>query len=123
MGRAFRDPDGDPLTYEATTSAPAAASVAVSGSTVTVRAVAAGTATVTVTATDIGGSNTAATLAFSVSVGGAPLTTFTDHPILPGVTPIKAVHFMELRERIDFLRDGADLAPFAWTDSSPDGGV
>ncbi len=120
---AFLDPDGDPLTYKATSSAPAVASVAVSGSTVTVRALAAGTATITVTATDIGGSNTTATLAFRVTVERAPLTTFTDEPILPGVTPVKAVHFTELRERIDLLRDGAGLAPFGWADPVLTAGV
>ena len=41
---------------------------------------------------------------------------FTDHPILRGVTPIKAVHFTELRTRIDALRVGAGLARFQWTD-------
>ena len=122
-GAAFRDPDGDPLTYEAVSSAPAVASVEVSGSTVTVRAVSAGIATVTVTATDISGSNTTATLAFRVTVGGLPSTTFTDDPILPGVTTVKAVHFTELRERIDLLRDGAGLAPFAWTDPVLTAGV
>ena len=120
---AFRDPDGDPLTYEATSSVPAVASVDVSGSTVTVRAVAAGTVTVTVMATDIGGSNTTATLAFRVTAERMPATTFTDDPILSGVTPIKTVHFTELRERIDLLRDGAGLAPFAWTDPILTAGV
>ena len=120
---AFRDPDGDPLTYGATSSAPAVASVEVSGSAVTVSAVSAGTATVTVTATDTRGSNATATLTFRVTVGGVPLTTFTDDPILPGVTPIKAVHFTELRERIDLLRGGAGLAPFAWTDPVLTAGV
>ena len=119
----FRDPDGDPLTYEATTSAPAVASVAVSGSTVTVRGVATGTATITVTATDIGGSNTTAALAFRVTVERAPPTAFTDEPILPGVTPIKAVHFTELRERVDLLREGAGLPPFGWTDPILTAGV
>ena len=119
----FRDPDGDQLTYEATTSAPAVASVAVSGSTVTVSAAATGTATVTVTATDIGGSNTTATLAFRVTVERVPPTTFTDDPILPGVTPVKAIHFTELRERIDLLRDGAGLAPFAWAEPILTAGV
>ena len=119
----FRDPDGDPLTYEATTSAPAVASVAVSGSTVMVRAVATGTATVTVTATDIGGSNKTAALGFRVTVERVPLTPFTDDPILPGVTRVKAVHFTELRERIDLLRDGAGLAPFGWADPVLTAGV
>ena len=48
-----------------------------------------------------------------VAVSAAP---FTDHAIVRGVTPIKAVHFAELRTRIDALRDRAGLAPFQWTD-------
>ncbi len=43
---------------------------------------------------------------------------FTDDPIRPGVTPIKAVHFRELRLRIDALRTKAGLAPFPWTDAA-----
>ena len=113
---AFRDPDGDPLTYQATSSAPAVASVAVSDSTVTVRAVAVGTTTVTVAATDVGGSNTAATVAFRVTVRTGVRATFTDDPLVPGVTAVKAVHFTELRERIDRLRGAARLGPFSWTD-------
>lgn len=41
---------------------------------------------------------------------------FTDDPIVPGMTPVRAVHFAELRARIDVLRGGAALAPFGWTD-------
>ena len=41
---------------------------------------------------------------------------FTDDPIRPGVTSIKAVHFTELRTRIDGLRTAAGLGRFAWTD-------
>ena len=67
---AFRDPEGDPLTYEATSSKPEVASVSVSDSTVTVTAVAAGTSVVTVTATDMDGSNKTATQKFTVTVGG-----------------------------------------------------
>ena len=84
------------------------------GSRVTVRAVATGAATITVTATDVGGTNTAATLAFRVTVRAR--ATFTDDPIVPGVTPIKAVHFTELRKRIDLLRTAAGLEPFSWAD-------
>ncbi len=51
----FSDPDGDPLTYAATTSSIAVAAVSISGSTLTIAGVAAGSATVTVTATDPGG--------------------------------------------------------------------
>ena len=116
---AFRDPDGDRLTYAATSSAPAVATAAVSGSTVTVTPVAPGTSTVTVTATDTGGSNTAATQTFGVTVPRP----FTDHPIVSGVTPVKAVHFTELRARIDALRREGGLAPFPWTDRVLTAGV
>ena len=66
---AFRDPDDDALTYGATSSSPGVASVSVSGSVVTVTPLSEGTSTVTVTATDTGGSNTAATQSFTVTVG------------------------------------------------------
>ena len=116
VSAAFRDPDGDRLTYDATSSAATVASVAAAGSTVRVGAVAAGTAAVTVAATDTSGSNTTATLVFGVTVRVPSTRTFTDDPIVPGVTPVKAVHFTELRERIDLLRSAAGLQPFAWTD-------
>ncbi len=65
---AFRDPEGDALTYGAVSSAPGVARVAVSGSSVEVSPVSGGTATVTVKATDLSGSNTAAEQQFSVRV-------------------------------------------------------
>ena len=109
---AFRDPDGDALTYGATSSAQAVAAAAVSGSTLTVTPVGTGTATVRVTATDGDGSNTAATQSFTVTV----VAPFTDHPIVPGETPVRAIHFSELRSRIDALRTRAGLAAYGWTD-------
>ena len=42
--------------------------------------------------------------------------TFTDHPITPGVTPLKAVHFRELRARISALRAREGLPHVQWTD-------
>ena len=48
----FRDPDGDALTYAATSSNPEVATVTVSEATLTIRSVAAGVATITVTASD-----------------------------------------------------------------------
>ena len=116
---AFRDPDGDAFTYGATSSAPSVASVAVAESTVTVRPVAAGSAVVTVTATDAGGSDTTVEQALAVRVQQP----FTDEPIVPGVTPIKALHFTELRIRIDGLRRAAGLGPLAWTDPILTAGV
>ena len=116
VGRAFRDADGDRLTYGAASSAPAVAAVAVLGSAVTVTPTGEGTATVTVTATDASGANGTATQAFMATVRPAGARRFTDDPIVPGVTPVRAVHFTELRVRIDVLRREAGLAPFNWTD-------
>ena len=41
---------------------------------------------------------------------------FTDHPLVAGSTTVRAVHFQELRDRIDLLRAARSLAAFAWTD-------
>ena len=41
---------------------------------------------------------------------------FTDDPLVPGVTPVRVIHFEELRARIDALREAAGLGGFAWTD-------
>ena len=62
----FEDPDGDALTYAATSSDPAMATVSVSVSVATVTGVAKGTVTITVTATDTEGLS--AELAFQVTV-------------------------------------------------------
>ena len=51
----FDDPDGDMLTYTATTSSPAVATASVTAATITVTAVSPGTATLMVTARDPGG--------------------------------------------------------------------
>ena len=51
--------------------------------------------------------------------GGA----FTDDPVLAGVTPVRAVHFTELRGRIDALRTAHGLGRFPWTDPSLAAGV
>ena len=68
----FSDPDGDALTYSATSSNSSVARASVSGSWVTVMGVSAGSATITVTARDPGGLS--ATQRFSVTVrsAGAP---------------------------------------------------
>ena len=49
--------------------------------------------------------------------------TFTDNPIRPGSTPVGAIHFAELRTRIDAPRRRAALTPFAWTDPVLTSGV
>lgn len=63
-----------------------------------------------------------AALAVLLAGGGSQLTcvtppaAFTDSPLLPG-TPVKAVHFTELRTRIDALRLVHGLPSFSWTDA------
>ena len=121
VGGGFRDPDGDALTYGAASSVPAVAAVTVLGSTVTVMPTGEGTATIRVTATDPDGLS--AVQAFRVTVGATAGVPFTDDPIVPGVTPVKAVHFTELRTRLDALRSAGGLARFSWTDSELRAGV
>lgn len=41
---------------------------------------------------------------------------FTDDPLVPGETAIKAVHFREIRDRINALRTSRGLAAVVWTD-------
>ena len=106
---AFRDPDGDVLTYRASSSASHVVTALTAGARVTLAAAGAGTATIEVRATDPDGLS--ATQSFRVRVT-AP---FTDDPIQPGVTPVRAVHFTELRARIDALREEAGLGRFRWT--------
>ena len=57
----------------------------------------------------------------TLSVGLA----FTDHPLVPGVTPVKAVHFTELRTRINGVLTalGGLVGGFTWTDPVLSAGV
>ena len=66
---AFSDPESDSLTYAASSSASAVASVSRSGSRLTITPRSAGVTRITVTATDAGGSATSATQRFTVRVG------------------------------------------------------
>ena len=119
LSAAFRDPDQDPLTFAASSSAPNVVAVRAAGARATLTAAALGTAAIRVSATDPGGQS--AEQSFTVTVSRtAP---FTDDPLRPGVTPVRAVHFTELRTRIDVLRRASGLAPFAWTDPVLTAGV
>ena len=120
VSRAFGDTDGDALAWAVSSSAPRVVTVAASGARVTLTALGAGAATVTVTATDPGGLSAAQ--AFAVTVSDQPAS-FADHPIRPGVTPVRAIHFTELRARIDGLRQAAGLGGFPWTDPVLTAGV
>ena len=114
VSRVFVDPDGDALTYTVSTSAPRVVAVRAAGVRVALTAVGEGTATIRVTATDPGGLS--AIQSFTVTVSTTVSGSFTDDPLQPGVTPVKAVHFTELRMRIDALRSAAGLLWFSWTD-------
>ena len=117
VSAAFVDPDGDALAYTVSSSAPDVVTVLAAGARVTLTATAPGRAVIEVRATDPGGLSAAQT--FGVRVTAA----FTDDPIRPGVTPVRAVHFTELRARIDVLRREAGLARFRWTDPELRAGV
>lgn len=52
----------------------------------------------------------------SAGVGVTVSATFTDHPVTPGTTALKAVHFRELRVRIAALRAREGLPAVQWTD-------
>ena len=114
VSAAFVDPDGDALTYAVSSSAPSVVTVSAASARVTLTAVSVGTATIRVTATDPGGLS--ATHSFTVTVSTAATGRFTDDPIRPGVTPVRAIHFTELRAHIDSLREAAGLGRFRWTD-------
>ena len=114
LSQAFVDPDGDALTYTVSSSAPHLVAALVAGARLQLTALGVGTATILVTAADPGGLS--ATQVFTATVTRAATGSFTDHPIMAGVTPLKAVHFAELRSRIDGVRAAAGLPRFGWTD-------
>ena len=65
--------------------------------------------------TYLGGETGPFTLTLHAEDAGTPIL-FTDDPIEPGVTPVRALHFTELRAGIDQLRAAHGLDPFPWTD-------
>ena len=101
-------------TYRASSSAPGIATVSMSGSNLTVTRVAAGVAIITVTAT--GADNSVATQRFRVTVLAATAATTFRARLVPGTTPLRAIHFLELRTRTAALRTREGLPPVRWTD-------
>ena len=76
----------------------------------------------TIEATTFSGGETGPfTLSVHVDDGGD--IRFTDDPIEAGVTPIRVVHFMELRAVIDGLRAANGVGRFPWTDPTLAAGV
>ena len=58
-----------------------------------------------------------------LAVCGVGAGAFTDDPIVAGETPVRAIHFTELRTRIDALRVTHGLGQFPWTDATLAAGV
>ena len=112
LSAAFADPDQDPLAFAVSSSAPDVVAALASGARAILTAAALGAAAVRVTATDPAGLSAAQSFTVRVT-RTAP---FTDDPLRPGATPLRAVHFTELRTRIDAVRRAGGLGPFPWTD-------
>jgi len=56
----------------------------------------------------------------AIAFAGAP---FTDDPLVTGTTLVRAIHFSELRNRVNALRVRFALSPATWTDPSIGVGV
>jgi hypothetical protein len=52
----------------------------------------------------------------TADVGATARAPFTDPTLASGTTPVKVVHIVELRARINLLRAAYGLMPFAFTD-------
>jgi hypothetical protein len=71
-----------------------------------------GVTRVTVTATDT--ASHSASCSFNVTVRPAT-TAFTDDPLIPGATTIKAVHLAEIRQEVNRVRIAAGLQAVSWS--------
>ena len=117
LSGAFSDPDGDALTYSAvSSSSPSVATATVSGSVLMVTAVSVGAATVTAAATDAGGSNTAASQRFAVTVLNNP-------PAVVGSLPALALREENAAATVDlsgaFSDPDGDELTYSAVSSSP----
>ncbi len=89
----FTDPDGDALSYGASSSDPSVAAVSVSGSTLTIAALAQGSATITVSASDPAGLTATQTLEATVVTPGPDLTLTEVAPVSATLTPGESMTF------------------------------
>ena len=112
FGEAFEDPEGDTLTYTATSLATGVATVSVSGTRVAITPVGAGTATITVTATDVSGSMAGGTQTLTVTVMPSSAVDYdTDDDGLIEITTLA---------RLDAIRHDLDGDGVPTTDGATD---
>ncbi|MGH7303674.1 MAG: hypothetical protein ACRELZ_10310, partial [Candidatus Rokuibacteriota bacterium] len=71
-----------------------------------------GSNVITVTARDAANLTASKTLTVTLTLTFA----FSDDPLVPQTTLVRAVHFTELRAAIDAARTARGLTPFVWTD-------
>jgi len=86
------------------------------------------TFSVTGTISEIGAGGALTSGPYSVTGGFwsmplVPAEAFTDEPLAAGVTFVRALHVIELRQRVNALRVRFGLAAAAWTNDSLGGGV
>ena len=110
----FSDPDGDALTYAASSSDTAKATTSLSGSTLTVNTIAAGTATISATATDPFGLS--ASLSINLTINAAPGTADTvpglsseEQLLLGQLLTYDTIIFNELHNSSDDAKDWLEL--------------
>lgn len=119
----FSDPDGDRLSFTATSSDPGIAGAQASDANITITGVAPGTATITVTARDPGGLT--ASLPLGVSVNGPPVLTdsIPDHILAEGASATVNLddHFTDPDD--DVVSYGAESSDASVASVSVEGGT
>ena len=120
VGGYFSDPDGDPLTYEVTTSNDEAAEARMSGSTVTINPGAIGSATVTVTAKDGRGGLAYQTIA--IVVDGEPEENPSDFTFVPVILSAEGRNDAFFTSELTLTNRGTELATLDFTYTAHIGG-